>query len=342
MSAEEAYQFYGDSIECIYYSTSGYKNVTLTPSSNRYVYYYASSTTSSENLFPSWVYSSSIPYVSYSAKVSDYSQNPSYLGFDISPNVHFSDCNAIRICAATYWGASGVEISSSAYSESFFNIFDGNTLRYTNSPYIKSDGVYSRLGLQRSGGSAFRTLPVPVDYTSDTLGDVSLLRIGFNGGRTDSGYITLYLSAPLVNDESTPEQGVVTGTVPPSSGGGDVNVTVNVDVDLSPLETALQNVGSDVQGIANDVSGIGSLLVVDSPETIAKLELDPIDTLPTLDYHKVIDDVDGVLEDIPASVAGTASIWGIIGSLFTSDSVWMWLVPFCVFMCLASFVLWRR
>lgn len=339
MTAEEAYEFYGDEIRCVYYSTSGYKSVTLTPSSSRYVYYRSSSYSAYYN-FPEWATSTTIPYVAYFAYVSDYSQNPSYLGFDISPNVHFSDCNAVRLVASSYLGAG--DVSASAYNESFFEIFAGNTLRYSNTPYLSQNDVYSVLGLYRSGQSGFRTLPVLIDYSSDTLGDVSLLRIGFNGGRTDDGYISLYLSAPLVNEDSTPQQGVVTGTVPTGSGGGDVNVTVNVDVDLSPLETAINAVGSDVQGIANDVSGIGSLLVVDSPETIVRLDLEPIDTLPTLDYHKVIDDVDAVLDDIPSAVAGTASIWGIIGSLFTSDSIWLWLVPFCIFMCLASFVLWRR
>lgn len=251
MTAEEAYQFYGDSIECTYYSSSGYKNITLVPSPNRYVYYYSSSTTSSDDLFPSWVYSSSIPYVAYSAHVSDYSQNPSYLGFDISPNVHFSDCNAIRICAATYWGGSGVNISSSAYPESFFNINDGNTLRYTNSPYIKSDGVYSRLGLQRSGVSAFRVLPVVVDYVSDTLGDVSLLRIGFNGGRTDSGYISLYLSAPLINDTAVGGSGISSGT----SGGSTI---INNNVDMTETNSLLDRIKSGISSLGDGLSSLGT------------------------------------------------------------------------------------
>lgn len=126
-------------------------------------------------------------------------------------------------------------------------------------------------------------------------------------------------------------------------------ITVNVDVDMGPVVSGLDGIAGqvaqakeDVQGIATDISAIGSLLAVDEQQTQSVLYLDPIDTLPTLDYHKVIDDVDGVLEDIPAAVAGTASIWGIISAFFTSDSVWLWLVPLCIFLCLASFVLWRR
>ena len=126
-------------------------------------------------------------------------------------------------------------------------------------------------------------------------------------------------------------------------------ITVNVDVDLGPVVSGLDGIAGqvaqakdDVQGIATDISAIGSLLAVDEQLTQSVLYLDPIDTLPTLDYHQVIDDVDGVLDDIPAAVAGTASIWGIISAFFTSDSVWLWLVPLCIFLCLASFVLWRR
>lgn len=251
MNAEEAYQFYGDSIECIYYSTSGYKNVSLVPSPNRYVYYYASSATPSEKLLPSWVYSNSVPFVVYYAHVSDYSQNPSYLGFDISPNVHFSDCNAVRICAATYWGGSGTGVSSSAYSESFFNINDGNTLRYTNSPYIKSDGVYSHLGLQRSGGSAFRVLPVPIDYVSDTLGDVSLMRIGFNGGKTDSGDICLYISAPLINDTAVCGSGISSG----NSGGSTI---INNNVDMSETNGLLDRIKSGISSLGDGLSSLGT------------------------------------------------------------------------------------
>lgn len=275
MTAEEAYAFYGDSISCIYYSTSGYKNISLSPSPNHNVYYYASSTTSSDKLLPSWVYSSSIPYVVYYANVSDYSQNPSYLGFDISPNVHFIDCNAVRICAATYWGGSGTSISSSAYSESFFDVFNGNTLRFTNTPYILQDGTYSRLGLQRSGGSAFRVLPVPVDYVSDTLGDVSLMRIGFNGGKTDSGEITLYLSAPLVNDSAVGGTGVVTGTTAPSS--GDINVTV--DVDMSETNSWLENIFDGVSNIFSSITGALSHVFLPDEDYVKNWAEDVIDLI---------------------------------------------------------------
>lgn len=310
MTAEEAYAFYGDSISCIYYSTSGYKNVTLSPSPNCNVYYYASSTTSSDKLLPSWVYSSSIPYVVYYANVSDYSQNPSYLGFDISPNVHFTDCNAVRICAATYWGGSGTSISSSAYSESFFDVFNGNTLRFTNTPYILQDGTYSRLGLQRSGGSAFRVLPVPVDYVSDTLGDVSLMRIGFNGGKTDGGEITLYLSAPLVNDSAVGGTGVVTGTTAPSS--GDINV--NVDVDLTETNSWLENI---FDGISNIGSALGNAIsrlflpdeqdIINWKQTIVTILNDTFGGIPELEQSLK----DAISSIFSASARQTVTFEGI-------------------------------
>ena len=252
MTGEEAYDFYGDSIQATYYSTSGYKNVTLTPSSNRYVYYYSSATTFSENLFPEWGYSSTIPYVSYSAHVTDYSQNPSYLGFDISPNVHFSNCNAIRLCATTYAGASGTSISSS-YSESFFDISDGHTLRYTNTPLIKSDGTYSILGLTRGSGN-FRTMPVFLDYQSDTLGDVSLLRIGFNGARTDSNYICLYISAPLINDTAVGNSGISSG----SSGGSTI---INNNVDMTETNSLLDRIKSGISGLGDGLSNLGTSIL---------------------------------------------------------------------------------
>lgn len=351
LTPAETIEFYGSDLSCTYYNGSEFVTVTLHPTSN-YTYHFANSSTRYE---ATDYITSSLPWIMYysTVDVSDYVSNPNYLNIDITPNLTVSGCSDFYAAVATRCSTQGSSsqssqpsVSTAAYDASFFDILAaGQRLHFSNSLLTTLDNSrYLCPCMTRDGiSSCWSCLYVPVEWHTTTLSTVSTLRAGFYGatrnGGGDSARFEVYLSCPYVNPiEADVEQGVIT-TAPPSS-GGDINVTVNVD--LSPLETALQNVGSDVQGIANDVSGIGSLLVVDSPETIARLDLEPIDTLPTLDYHKVIDDVDAVLDDIPSAVAGTASIWGIIGSLFTSDSVWMWLVPFCVFMCLASFVLWRR
>lgn len=351
MTPSETVEFYGNSIPCTYYNGSEFVTVNLRPTSN-YTYHFGSSTTRFETTD---YITSSLSWVMYysTVDVSDYTSNPNYLNIDITPNLTVTNCSDFYAAVATRCSTNGStsqssqpSVSASAYDASFFDISAaGQTLRFSNSLLTTQDNSqYLCPCMTRDGLSSYWScLYVPVEWHTSTLSTVSTLRAGFYGatrnGGGSSARFEVYLSCPYVNPvEADVEQGVIT-TAPPSS-GGDINVTVNVD--LSPLETALQNVGSDVQGIANDVSGIGSLLAVDSPETVVKLELEPIDTLPTLDYHKVIDDVDAVLDDIPSAVAGTASIWGIIGSLFTSDSIWLWLVPFCIFMCLASFVLWRR
>lgn len=179
----------------------------------------------------------------------------------------------------------------------------------------------------------------------DTNGTIS--QLNFDGSRFfGTGQLWLFIATPysygdVSHDSPTTTTGTNAAELPP--------ITVNVDVDLGPVVSGLDGIAGqvaqakeDVQGIATDISAIGSLLAVDEQQTQSVLYLDPIDTLPTLDYHQVIDDVDGVLDDIPSAVAGTASIWGIISAFFTSDSVWLWLVPLCIFLCLASFVLWRR
>lgn len=248
LTPTEAYAFYGDSIEATYYSQSGYKRITLYPSSNRYAYYKTSSFVGQD--IPDWLDNTNLRYVWYGANVSDYSQNPSYLGLDISPNVHFSDCTALRFAACGYLG--GSHVSSSSYEASFINLYAGGQLRFENGLYTSSDNYYPEIQLTRGGGSWSNSL-VWADYASDTVMDVSMVRVGLNGVRLDGGSLGVYLLCPLVNDSAVPGTGVVTGTT--VSGTGDINV--NVDVDLTETNSWLENI---FDGISNIGSALGNAI----------------------------------------------------------------------------------
>lgn len=340
MTVQEAYDFYGDSIQCIYYSSTGYKTISLVPSTNRYYYHLQDNPQTYGQNIPEWVRTSTLNYCVYYAVVNDYSANPSYLGISINPNVHFSGCNALRFCAATYIGSQMV--STAAYNESFIRISGATELRYTNTSFSYND-IYPYMDIIRSGGSAFRVLPVWCDYTSDTLLNVNMLQVGFNGGRLDGGEIDVYLSCPLINDSAVPS----TGTAPDSGAVTTApipsyNVNVTVDVDLSPLQTDIQNVASDVVGIGNDVSGILGILGYEETETLAVLDLDPLDTLPTLDYVGALETADAILDDIPEVLSGSAVIFTMLNSLVATNSIWLVLFPVCMMLCLASWVIWRR
>lgn len=267
MSVEDAYAFYGSSIDCVYYSSTGYKHVTLVPSSNHYSYSLQSNPDIYGEDIPSWLNTSTLNYVVYYAVVNDFSNNPSYLGISINPNVNFSDCTALRFCAASYLGS--LTTSSQAYDESFIRLYGSTELRYTNTPYIK-DNVFPYMYILRGNNSRFRVQPVWCDYSSDTLSTVSMMQVGFNGCRLDGNEIDVYLSCPLVNDSAVPGTGIVTGTSAPS-GGSSADLTETNGL-IGGVIDAIRNLPSTI------AQGIRGLFVPD-PDFMASFKEDMSDTL---------------------------------------------------------------
>ena len=165
MTPDEAYAFYGDRIACTYYNGSTYVNTYLVPSSLRRVYYRASVQFYGEDI-PSWLgYQTTMEYVYYYAVVSDYSNNPSYLGVDIQPNVHFSNCTDFRFAAFAYCGNNNIPNTSAGYSDSFIYV---NNLRFSNAQNVSANGWYPAIEMTRIGASgSWYCLGVWADYHSD-------------------------------------------------------------------------------------------------------------------------------------------------------------------------------
>lgn len=258
LTPQEAYAFYGDSMQAVYYSQSGYKSVTLHPSANRYSYY-LSGTITGQNV-PSWLNNTDLRYVVYSATVSDYSMNPSYLGIDVAPNVHFADCTALRFAACGYLG--GSHVSSASYESSFINLYAGGQLRYENGLYTDSNNYYPEIQLSRGGGSWTNSI-VWADYSSDTVNTVSMVRVGLNGVRTDSGYLDVYLLCPLVNDTAVLGTGVITGTTDTTapSGGSTVDMTETNSL-LDRIKSGISSLGDGLSSLGTHIlDGIASIFV---------------------------------------------------------------------------------
>lgn len=252
MSVNDAYAFYGSSIDCVYYSTTGYKHVTLVPSSNHYSYSLQLNPEIYGEDIPTWLNTSNLNYVVYYAVVNDFSNNPSYLGISINPNVNFSDCTALRFCAASYLGS--YTTSSQAYDESFIKLYGATELRYTNTPYIK-DNIFPYMYILRGNNSRFRVQPVWCDYSSDTLSTVSMMQVGFNGCHLDGNEIDVYLSCPLVNDTAVPGTGIVTGTSSPSGGSS---------ADLTETNGLISSVISAITNLPNTImQGLHNLFIPD-------------------------------------------------------------------------------
>lgn len=255
MTAQEAYAFYGDTLDIVYYSSTGYKHATLNKSVNGYVYNRPSGDTEVNSFpdVPDWVKSTSLDWVVYGASISDYSLDPSYLGINITPNVHFTDCNALRFAAAGY--LANTEVSSQAYDDSFIRVSGLTDLRFSNSPYAVNN-VFPHWRIDRGNGS-FRIAPVWCDYTSDTLTNVNLLQIGLNGCRLDNTRLNVYLSCPLVNDTAYGATGTVVSTSTPTTQtgvNGDINV--NVDVDMEETNGLLDSILDGISGLVDGIADI--------------------------------------------------------------------------------------
>lgn len=254
MTPTEAYAFYGDSISCTYYNGSDYVNATLVPSSSRRVYYRASTGDVYGQDFPSWLGAdSNMQYVYYYCVASDYSSNPSYLGLDISPNVHFSGCTDFRFAAFAYCGNNRVPNTSAGYSDSFIYV---NNLRFSNAQNVSAAGWYPAIPMTRSGSSGvWSCFGVWADFHSDVITSANLLRVGFNGARLDGNELGVYLSLPQYNTGATPETGTAvpgtTTTTSAGSSGGDVNLTETNGL-ISSVISAITNLPNTImQGLRN-------------------------------------------------------------------------------------------
>ena len=172
---------------------------------------------------------------------------------------------------------------------------------------------------------------VQVNYYSKQMRSIlyddinfSVNHVYFNNLRTSSfgtlsgTYSMLYVMCPYTYGNFSVSTQDQTTTVPPTT---DINVSVYVD--NSAIESQLdQYLGADDTRIT-------------TYETIN------LGTFPTFDYNNATETVN-VSQVISQTSDGINSIWYIISGLFGSAPVLVWLVPFCIFMSILSFVLWRK
>lgn len=185
--------------------------------------------------------------------------------------------------------------------------------------------------------------PIYVDGENITLETIHFNSLLFQGGK-----IFLYMLTPYTYGEVVNTRPVTTTTTSGGSALGSYDINVTVDVDLSPVVSEISGVAGEVQrvkdevtGIATDVSNIGSLLAVDASETAANMSLEPLGTISSIDYDRILDDADEVMEDLPNALVGTASIWAMISALVDTNAIWLWLIPLCMLLCFMSVMLWR-
>lgn len=331
LSLADSYAFYGNDINITYYSTTGYKQAVLHPWNTALGYVRAGTEINGVNV-PDWVKSSDLQYCLYTVSLSDYSFDPSYLGIDIMPNIHFDNCNGLRFCAAAYIGQNTV--SSAAYDDSFISIYGQTNLRYSNTAYSDNNIFpYWRLG-RSSGVTGNRVLPVWADYQSDVLSTVNMMRIGFNGARLTSGSIDIYLSCPLINADAVGGTGIVTGTTAPSQGD------INVNIDLDETNDLIGESNTLIGRIIDFLHYIGETIVGDESEVE---EVEPIMTAEhPPDYDAALSEAESVMDDIPDITASGGFIWEIYKRFMDTSPVIKWLVPFGLILTIFSYIFWKK
>lgn len=155
--------------------------------------------------------------------------------------------------------------------------------------------------------------------------DFSIDHVYYNNLRTSvfpalgtGTYSMLYVMCPYTYGNFSVSTQDQTTTVLPTT---DINVSVYVD--NSAIESQLDEyLGADDTRIT-------------TYETIN------LGTFPTFDYNNMTETVN-VSQVISETSDGINSIWYIISGLFGSAPLLVWLVPFCIFMSILSFVLWRK
>lgn len=163
----------------------------------------------------------------------------------------------------------------------------------------------------------------PIYYSFDTGGILDSLQFQSIDNYNSSGVTDMFfiIICPYIGSSMSGEPPFTTTTT--TGVTSDINVNVTVYVDNSVIESQLDEyLGADDTRIT-------------TYETIN------LGTFPTFDYDCATETVN-ISQVVSETGDGVNVIWYLISGLFSSVPVLVWLVPFCTFMCVMSFVLWRK
>lgn len=165
----------------------------------------------------------------------------------------------------------------------------------------------------------------PIYYNFDTGGVLDSLSFSEYGRTPENGQGVFYLCiiCPYIGSSMSGEPPAETTTSISTSPSTNIDVNVSVYVDNSGIESQL-----------NEYLGADDTRIT-TYETIN------LGTFPTFDYDNATETVN-ISQVVSETGDGINSIWYLISGLFSSVPVLVWLVPFCIFMSIMSFVLWRK
>lgn len=176
-----------------------------------------------------------------------------------------------------------------------------------------------------SGQNAFNFRPVYYSFDEGGVMDsLEFSGIYPNYSSTDnSGVVYLCVICPYIGSSMSGDPPAETTTSITTSPSTNIDVNVSVYVDNSGIESQL-----------NEYLGADDTRIT-TYETIN------LGTFPTFDYDNVTETVN-ISQVVSETGDGINSIWYLISGLFSSAPFLVWLVPFCIFMSIMSFVLWRK
>lgn len=333
MSAADTLSFIGNTIPATYYNGSEYVDIDFT-------YFSDFTMGSSGNVFAensenpvSYMTLNGTPYLRYTATLNGLSTDPNYITCHFEP--HYSIFNTDWLYTGFALSCGSSSPSSSVYDSPQCNWYLGGTIHnfYNSSDSNASSGVQAYLQGPSSYNSV-RFTYVPVFNTSATAFSAYCQDVSFYGN--NYSFIASYnllVMCPYVSGDASGASGTF-ATSGTDSGGGNINITVNVD--MSETNSLL---GDILDGLA-PISELVGLLAddVDIPEagTIVSMPYDDSD------YEEMLMTADAILNDIPDTVAA-AGFWVEITNNFFPQNSWLRVVmPLLMIMALMTWLLWKK
>lgn len=295
------------------------------------------------------------PYVGYETLGnSEYQDNYIAVGrgqsvyiYDAGQQIDFSQGVRVRVSAPfsalnstklfTYCGVSATySVSAAAYQSPYVSVFDNTDNQVSKYTVPAVNGVYPRFGT----GYNTNLLLCYAEIVNATPSDMCVLEYVLHGCTTlDGSNIAIVLG-----DIGYDADSVATGTIPNIPHDWDSTTTtaaggqIIVSVDNAAIQTQLQDIGGQIDGMQTQLQGIENAIVGSS---VPDMQLQTI-TAYTIEYdYTNINEALQVLEDAPDELAGAGFWWELGYDVLHIDSP-LWLIaPVLLMLAIMRYLLWR-
>lgn len=326
LTPTESRDIFGSEISGKYYNGSEYVDCTFTYNTTATLYGVNTAGLTGDYL------NANSTYLIYTAQ---FTANTAvqYITVEVQPTYSIFDTTQIHSCIALSAGTSNASSpatpSSTFQSPSWDWIIGGSSVHLENSDTISGGGKKAGIDFKINSVHTWFSF-VQLDFTSQSSISGYSLAADFYGNSAVGGKYYLAIGCPYVDSSSTASNGTFT-TAP--AGGGDINVLVTVDVDLS-------DTNSKIDGIAGAVQAVKDLLEGDSSDYPPLTSLIPLGTYPMTFDSNVVDDGLQALDDVPDELAAGGFWFKLSYDLLHLSPLWL-LLPLLMALALARYVIWR-